>query len=345
MPKRERIEFRNREGRALAAALELPDRPPRACALFAHCFTCGKDIAVAARISRALAAEGIAVLRFDFTGLGGSEGDFANTNFASNVEDLLSAVDYLRDNFMAPELLIGHSLGGTAVLAAASEVAEARAVACIAAPASPSHVLHHFGGSLQEIEAVGEAEVRLGPRTFRIRKQFIDDVKRHPLIDKLPDLRKALLLMHAPLDDIVSVEEASRIFGAARHPKSFVSLDGADHLLSRHADAQYVASVIASWAQRYLTPRAEREHSRAPGGEIIVTEGNHRFLREVSSDDHHWLADEPRRAGGDICSRMRSMSCFAASACSLVDSGCAAKRSSHSLSGSDKSENKDSRLR
>lgn len=298
MPKRKRVEFRNREGKMLAAALELPDRPPSAYALFAHCFTCGKDIAAAARIARTLAAQGFAVLRFDFTGLGGSEGDFANTNFASNIQDLLSAVDYLREFHRAPELLIGHSLGGTALLAAAPQVPEARAVACIAAPSSPMHLLRHLGSAVSEIESEGEAEVVLGPRTFRIRRQLLDDLERHPLDESLPRLGKALLLLHAPLDEVVGIDEASAIFRAARHPKSFVSLDGADHLLTRLADAQYAAGVIASWAARYLSP-PETPTVRASGGEVIVTEGNRRFLREVSSDDHHWLADEPRKAGGD----------------------------------------------
>ncbi len=299
MPRRERVEFKNRSGETLAAAMELPDRVPKACALFAHCFTCGKDIAAAARISRTLAAEGFAVLRFDFTGLGGSQGDFANTNFASNVEDLLAAADFLRENYGAPALLIGHSLGGTAVLAAAADIPEALAVACIGAPASPVHMIRHLGAAAAEIASSGAATVPLGNREFRIKKQFLDDIGTHQVIEMLPRLRKALQVMHAPLDQVVSIDEASRIFTAARHPKSFVSLDGADHLLSRLEDAQYVARTIATWATRYLVVETASRGPAVSGGEVVVTEGNHRFLREVTTDDHNWLADEPKRAGGD----------------------------------------------
>jgi len=299
VPRRQRIEFKNREGASLAAALEVPDREPKAYALFAHCFTCGKDIAAAARIARTLAAEGFAVLRFDFTGLGGSEGDFANTNFASNVEDLLAAADFLRDNHAAPSLLIGHSLGGTAMLAAAPEIPESLAVACIGAPSSPAHLARHLDAAAEEIEAAGEATVQLWDRDFRIKKQFLDDLQQHPLLERLPRLRKALLIMHAPLDNVVGVDEAAQIFTAARHPKNFVSLDGADHMLSRLEDAQYAARTIATWAARYLNFQDTVEKPKVAGGEVIVTEGNLRFLREVSSDEHNWLADEPKRVGGD----------------------------------------------
>ena len=299
MPRRQRIEVRNRDVVSLAAALEVPDREPRAYALFAHCFTCGKDIAAAARIARALAAEGFAVLRFDFTGLGGSEGDFANTNFASNVEDLLAAADFLRENHTAPSLLIGHSLGGTAALAAAPEIPEVLAVACIGAPSSPVHLARHLESGAREIETKGEATVQLWGRDFRVKKQFLDDLQQHPLLERLPRLRKALLIMHAPLDNVVGVDEAAQIFTAAKHPKSFVSLDGADHVLSRLEDAQYAAQTIATWAARYLNLQDTVETPEVSGGEVIVTEGNHRFLRDVSSDDHHWLADEPKRVGGD----------------------------------------------
>ncbi len=299
MPRRQRIEFRNRDGVSLAAALEVPDREPRAYALFAHCFTCGKDIAAAARIARALAAEGFAVLRFDFTGLGGSEGDFANSNFASNVDDLLAAADFLRENHAAPSLLIGHSLGGTAVLAAAPEIPEVRAVACIGAPSSPAHLARHLESDAEKIATTGEATVQLWGRDFRIKKQFLDDLQQHPLLERLPRLRKALLIMHAPLDNVVGIDEAAQIFTAAKHPKSFVSLDGADHVLSRLEDAQYAAQTIATWAARYLDFQDAIETPEVSGGEVIVTEGNHRFLREVSSDEHAWLADEPKRVGGD----------------------------------------------
>ncbi len=299
MPTRQKLTFTNRTGNELAAALELPDRPARAFVLFAHCFTCGKDIAAATRITRTLASNGFAVLRFDFTGLGGSQGDFANTNFSSNVSDLLEAVAYLREEHSAPELLIGHSLGGTAVLAAASEIPEARAVVTIGAPASPEHVLKQFVDDVGRIEDSGDAVVSLAGREFRIERQFVEDVRANPLKDRLGHLKKALLVMHAPFDATVAIEQAGEIFTAARHPKSFISLDGADHLVSKLADAQYVADTIAAWVVRYLPERAAPKRAEVAGGEVLVAEGNHRFLREVASDDHAWLADEPKRVGGD----------------------------------------------
>ncbi len=296
---REKIEFTNGRRVTLAALLETPDRPPRACALFAHCFTCGKDIAAAARISRTLTARGISVLRFDFTGLGGSEGDFANTNFSSNVADLVAAADYLRETGMAPQLLIGHSLGGAAVLHAAAQIPESTAVATIAAPASPEHVVKQFGASIEAIEREGEAEVSLAGRSFRIQKQFLDDLGGHDLGAVIGSWKKALLVLHAPLDDVVSIDEASRIFLAARHPKSFISIDGADHLLSALDRAQYVAATIAAWAESYLPAPEAAAREPVASGAIRIGEGNQRFLRDVYSDDHHWLADEPKRMGGD----------------------------------------------
>ncbi|MEJ2238827.1 MAG: bifunctional alpha/beta hydrolase/OsmC family protein [Gemmatimonadales bacterium] len=283
----------------MAASLELPDRPPTAFALFAHCFTCGKDIAAAARIARGLTARGIGVLRFDFTGLGGSEGDFANTNFSSNVDDLVAAADYLRERQSAPALLIGHSLGGTAALFAAGRIPEVTAVVTIGAPASPEHVVRQFGVSLAKIEREGEAEVTLGGRSFRIRKAFLDDLEQHELGDLIGRWKRALLVMHAPFDEVVSIDEASRIFGAARHPKSFISLDKADHLLSDIERAQYVATTIAAWASSYLPEPAREEPPSVEKGSVRVGEGNRRFLRDIYSDDHYWLADEPKQMGGD----------------------------------------------
>jgi len=298
MPSRERITFNNSSGHALAAALELPDGAPRASALFAHCFTCGKDSAAASRISRTLASTGVAVLRFDFTGLGGSEGDFANANFSSNVDDLLAAAAFLREHHEAPQLLVGHSLGGTAVLSAAPRIPEARAVATIGAPASTDHVLGQLVGSVAAIERDGEATVTLAGREFRVRRQFLDDLRAQRLPESLGALRRALLVMHAPLDETVPIDEASRIFAAAKHPKSFISLDGADHLLSGLGDAQYVAATISAWAARYLDLRGGTRPD-VPGGEVHVAEGNRKFLRQVHSDDHAWVADEPKAAGGD----------------------------------------------
>ena len=298
MPTSQRITFNNTSGIQLAAALELPDRPTHTFALFAHCFTCGKDIAAASRIARTLAAHQIGVLRFDFTGLGSSDGDFANTNFSSNVEDLLSAAQYLREHHTAPQLLVGHSLGGTAVLNAAGDIPECKAVVTIGSPATADHVIKQFAQDVAKIETQGGAEVNLAGRRFHIKQQFIDDVKAHSVENRVGKLRKALLIFHAPLDDVVSIEQAGLIFTAAKHPKSFITLDGADHLLSKVEDAQYVANTISAWASRYI----DQETVMPPDvekGEISVSEGNHKFLREVSSDDHQWLADEPKRVGGD----------------------------------------------
>jgi fermentation-respiration switch protein FrsA (DUF1100 family) len=245
--------FKGSAGDELAARLELPGEPARGFALFAHCFTCTKDVLAAKRIAAGLAAEGLAVLRFDFTGLGSSEGDFANTNFSSNVEDLVLAADHLRQNFTAPVLLIGHSLGGAAVLAAASKIPEVRAIVTIGAPADVAHVLHQFSSSIDEIRQAGSAQVTLAGRQFSIRRSFVEDVEEQRLLDGVHALRRALLVMHAPLDATVGIENAAKIFAAAKHPKSFVSLDGADHLLSGSESASYAARVIAAWASKYVT--------------------------------------------------------------------------------------------
>ncbi len=250
MLRTERLEFPGSAGAMLAARLDRPIGRVRATALFAHCFTCSKDLAAVTRIARALAARGIAVLRFDFTGLGHSEGEFASTNFSSNVSDLVCAADSMRERGTPPDLLIGHSLGGAAVLAAAARVPEARAVATIGAPAEPAHVEKLFTVSRETILREGEAEVELAGRRFTIQRQFLEDLEAQALEKAVGGLRKALLVMHAPLDDTVGIDNASELFLAARHPKSFVSLDGADHLLTRRADAEYVAEVITGWASR-----------------------------------------------------------------------------------------------
>ena len=250
-----RITFPNAQGHQLAGVLELPESPT-AFALFAHCFTCGKDIKAAARISRALHDRGVAVLRFDFTGLGGSDGDFADSNFSSNVADLLAAADWLRQNHQAPALLIGHSLGGAAVLAAAHAVPEAKAVATIAAPAEASHILRQFSGSVDTIRTEGQSTVSLAGRPFTIKRQFLDDVAEQNQASRIARLGKALLVFHSPKDTTVHIEQAQKIYEAARHPKSFISLDDADHLLSNAQDAEYVASCIVAWASRYVTPGA-----------------------------------------------------------------------------------------
>jgi pimeloyl-ACP methyl ester carboxylesterase len=247
-----RASFKGSSGYELSARLDLPAGNVRAYALFAHCFTCGKNVRAAKRIAAGLAAAGVGVLRFDFTGLGASEGEFANTNFSSNIEDLVSAARYLRDNFAAPAILIGHSLGGAAVLAAAHDIPEARAVVTIGAPADVGHVLRQFGSSVEEIRKKGEAQVTLAGRRFSIRHSFIVDAEEHRLTDRIRSLGKALLVMHAPQDTVVDIENASKIFLAAKHPKSFVSLDDADHLLSDASASAYAARVIDAWASKYI---------------------------------------------------------------------------------------------
>lgn len=247
------VEFPGADGQRLAARLEQPSDSPRAQAIFAHCFTCSKDIAAATRISRALAERGFAVLRFDFTGLGNSEGDFGSTNFTSNVQDLTAAADYLRAEHHAPALLVGHSLGGAAVLAAAGSIPEVRAVATLGAPSDPEHVKHLFGQELEEeIRRTGEGTVRLGNAEFKIRRQLLEDLETQRLTACIAKLDAALMVMHSPEDDIVDIDHARRIYAAARHPKNFISLDGADHLLSSRRDSEYVAELLACWSGRYL---------------------------------------------------------------------------------------------
>lgn len=248
----EKITFAGALGEPLDARLEQPEGAVKTYALFAHCFTCGKDSSAAVRISRALAEHGVAVLRFDFTGLGQSGGDFANTNFSSNVADLVAAAAHLRAHYKAPALLIGHSLGGAAVLAAAHDIPEARAVVTIGAPSDAAHVAQHFAAHAETIESEGEAEVSLAGRRFKLKRQFLEDVRQQNQDERIARLKRALLVMHAPSDAVVGIDNAQRIFQAAKHPKSFVSLDSADHLLTRAADAQYAAGLIAAWAARYI---------------------------------------------------------------------------------------------
>ena len=292
--------FTGGSGATLAARLDAPEGTPRAYALFAHCFTCTKDIKAASKIAAGLAQRGIATLRFDFTGLGHSDGEFANENFSSNVGDLVRAADFLRENFAAPTILIGHSLGGAAVLAAAKEISEARAVATIGAPADPAHVAAHFSGARDEIERTGEAEVLLAGRPFRIQKQFLEDIEGRKLESEIAGLRKALLVFHAPRDATVGIDNASRIFVAAKHPKSFVSLDDADHLLSDPKDAGYVAEVLAAWAGRYL-PLAEtaKEISTEEGEVVVAEDGEGRLSQEIRAGRHVLRADEPASVGGN----------------------------------------------
>jgi uncharacterized OsmC-like protein/fermentation-respiration switch protein FrsA (DUF1100 family) len=301
--KKIKLEFENSAGDKLAGLLELPERADdiTAFALFAHCFTCGKDVAAASRISRALASKGVAVLRFDFTGLGNSDGDFGNTNFSSNIDDLVQAANALATRYRAPQILIGHSLGGAAVLCAAARLDSVKAVVTIGAPASAQHVAQLFKDKAPQILEQGQAVVSLGGREFSIKKQFLDDIESYSSAEQIRELGAALLVFHAPLDQVVSIDEAAIIYQAARHPKSFISLDQADHLLSKAADAEYVAAMISSWVSRYLDLERESEDPENPDlapGEILITEQDHKFLRGMYSSSHFLRADEPLKYGG-----------------------------------------------
>jgi uncharacterized OsmC-like protein/fermentation-respiration switch protein FrsA (DUF1100 family) len=298
----ERFQFTGSEGQQLAAALDLPEHEPKAYALFAHCFTCGKDVLAAKRIAVALAAKGIAVLRFDFTGLGSSEGDFANSTFSSNVADLVRAADHLRETRKAPAILIGHSLGGAAILAAAGQIPDAKAVVTIAAPSDPAHVTGLFADRIEHIRTHGESEVSLAGRPFRIKREFLDDIAEHSLMAHVAQLHKALLVMHAPTDDTVGIDNATRIFVTAKHPKSFVSLAGADHLLTNKNDAAYVADVIAAWVSRYLDPVVSEpaaDPGEAPRNVVVRETRDSKFQQTISTGPHRLLADEPVAAGGE----------------------------------------------
>ena len=298
----EKIEFANAAGQKLAARLDQPDGAARAYALFAHCFTCDKTAKAAVRISRALAGLGVAVLRFDFTGLGSSEGDFANSTFSSNVADLVRAADHLRETRQVPAILIGHSLGGAAILAAAGQIPDAKAVVTIAAPSDPAHVTGLFADRIEHIRKHGESEVSLAGRPFRIKREFLDDIAEHGLMTHVAQLHKALLVMHAPTDDTVGIDNATRIFVTAKHPKSFVSLAGADHLLTNKNDAAYVADVIAAWASRYLDPVVSEQAAdpgEAPRNVVVRETRNSKFQQIISTGPHRLLADEPVAAGGE----------------------------------------------
>lgn len=298
----QRLDFTGAHGDRLAARLDQPNGTPEAYALFAHCFTCGKDIKAASRIAAALAEEGIATLRFDFTGLGGSEGDFGNTGFRSNVADLVAAAGFMRESGRLVSILVGHSLGGAAVIAAAGEIPECRAVCTVGAPFQADHVLEHLGDKRAEIESSGEAEVDLGGRPFRIGRSFIEETLNQDQGGRIMGLKRPLLVMHAPLDDVVPVENARRIFEAAKHPKSYISLDDADHLLTRASDARYAATVIAAWAARYLSESAGAETPRASEAPVTGVEVGEtresKFQQRVRAGRHVLLADEPETSGG-----------------------------------------------
>ncbi len=296
----ERFQFSGADGQQLAATLDLPDTPPVAYALFAHCFTCGMNVLAAKRIATALAAHGIAVLRFDFTGIGASEGEFANTTFSSNVADLVRAADHLRETRMAPAILIGHSLGGAAVLAAAEHIPEAKAVVTIAAPSDPVHVTGMFKDRVEDIRREGDVEVQLAGRPFRIKREFLDDVAEQNLTTRIGKLRKALLILHSPTDNTVGIDNATHIFVAAKHPKSFISLTGADHLLNQKRDAEYVAHVVAAWVERYLDPAVAEQPADDPPRRVVVQETRDgKLQQQIIIGPHRMLADEPASVGGE----------------------------------------------
>jgi uncharacterized OsmC-like protein/fermentation-respiration switch protein FrsA (DUF1100 family) len=295
----ERVSFPGSLGTALAARLDLPAGPPKAFALFAHCFTCGKDLRSAGQLASALTAAGYGVLRFDFTGLGSSEGEFANTNFSSNTADLLAAVQWLRTEHLAPQLLVGHSLGGAAVLSVAGDVDEVRAVVTIGAPANTGHLTALFENSTDEIAAQGEACVSLAGRPFTIKQQFLDDLAEHRVTDRVRAMKKPLLVMHSPIDNTVGVDNAAEIFAAALHPKSYVSLDGADHLLTSASDAEFAAGVIAAFASRYVDDQSGARDAPSASASVVVAETTQGpFLNHVVVGNHRFLADEPISIGG-----------------------------------------------
>ena len=290
--------FAGSGGHRLAGLLQLPGGEPSAFALFAHCFTCGKDVKAAAQLARSLAELGIATLRFDFTGLGASEGEFARTTFASNVADLVAAADALRRLHQAPKLLIGHSLGGAAILAAAGQVPEAVAVATIGAPFDTIHATRLFQDALPALEAHGEAEVAIAGRSFKVGRELVTDLAGQDQARRIKELGRALLVLHAPGDEVVGIENASQIFAAARHPKSFVSLDTADHLLSRREDAAYAARILAAWASRYIVPAAATAPIGDEGVVMVEETGRGRFQQRITAGHNSLIADEPVSFGG-----------------------------------------------
>ncbi len=294
------VTFKNKEGQLLEGRLELPvDRYPHNYAIFAHCFTCNKNLLAVKNIGKALTSNGFGVLRFDFTGLGESEGNFADTNFSGNVEDLVAAADYLNEKHTAPTLLIGHSLGGAAVIFAATEISSVKAIATVGAPSDPSHVQHLLKSSLEEIQANGKAVVNLSGRDFTIKKQFLEDLKTKSLPDTVKKLRKPILLMHSPQDDTVGIQNAEDIYQAAHHPKSFVSLDGADHLLMNKKDSVYVGEVISGWAKRYLAIEGEEKLPKTKHQVVASLGSEDGFTTQMKVGNHYMIADEPTDFGGN----------------------------------------------
>ena len=300
----EKVTFAGSQGHELAARLELPEGEATGYAIFAHCFTCSKDLFAPTRIARGLAEQGIGVLRFDFTGLGHSDGEFANTDFSSNVEDLVAAADFLRDEYEAPRVFVGHSLGGTAAIVAASRVDEVQVVAAIGAPCHPEHIAHLFGEKLEDIEDQGEAHVTLAGREFTVTKQFLEDIRGANMKQVLGGLKKPLMVFHSPTDETVGIDNARLIYEAAKHPKNFISLDGADHLLTNREDAGFVADMLGAWVPRYVDFHVEADQRPEDLGEprpdeVLVAEAKDgRYKNHVAVGRHHLIADEPREVGG-----------------------------------------------
>lgn len=298
--KKEKVSFKGDQNQEISAVIHFPaDQKPNNFAIFAHCFTCNKNFKAVKNISQGLTQYGYAVLSFDFTGLGDSEGNFADTNFSTNLSDLVKAAEFLKENYDPPTLLVGHSLGGAAVLMAASQIESVTAVATIGAPAQPEHVLHLIKGGVDEIKKNGEAEVSIGGRPFKIKEQFIKDLQRNKELNNLEELRKAILILHSPQDDVVSIKNAREIYSKAHHPKSFVSLDGADHLLSKKEDSVYAGEIIAIWSKKYRTnakenrPKTDSQTVAKIGGQ----EDN--YTTQLVAEGHHLISDEPENIGGD----------------------------------------------
>lgn len=296
--KNKTISFKNSKGVQLSGKLELPvNQHPVAYAIFAHCFTCNKNLTAVRNIARTLTLHGFGVVRFDFTGLGQSEGDFGDTNFSSNIQDLEDIASYMSQELQAPKLLVGHSLGGAAVIFAGKSIASIEAVATIGAPSSPKHVQHLFKSSVEEIEANGKALVQIGGRSFPISKQFIDDISVKNMKEVVKELRKPLLLLHSPQDTVVGVNNANEIYMEAMHPKSFISLDGADHLLSDKKDSIYAGNIIAQWASRYLDTKEEKKLKTTK--QVVSKIGNEDFTTNIMAAGHPLVADEPESVGGN----------------------------------------------
>ncbi len=291
--------FRNKQGHDLSAQMEWPaNQQPHTYAIFAHCFTCGKSLNAVRNISKALAGRGFAALSFDFTGLGTSEGDFADTTFSANVSDLVAASDFLKSEFESPSLLVGHSLGGAAVIQAASQINSIKAIATIGAPADVEHVKHIFGEQLTELNDLGVAQVNIGGRPFTLKQQFVNDLQHHVVSKTLADLTKSILILHSPQDETVSVDNAALLYQAARHPKSFISLDGADHLLSDKKDSHYVGEVIATWAQHYLTLPEHTDLQTEYQTVALVGDKDSGYTTLIKAGKHFITADEPEDVGG-----------------------------------------------